>query len=142
VELAGDASFLGVEMLIFGRAAMGEDVHHGAARDRWRVRRDGALVFADALRADGAIAGILDRKATLDGARASAMLLYAAPDAAARLDGVRTLLQGCASVAGASAWNGLLAVRALARDGRTLQRDIGTLLVALSDRPLPRVWQC
>ena len=142
VELAGDASFLGVEMLIFGRAAMGEDVHHGAARDRWRVRRDGALVFADALRADGAIAGILDRKATLDGARASAMLLYAAPDAAARLDEVRTLLQGGASVAGASAWNGLLAVRALARDGRTLQRDMAAVLVALSGRPLPRVWQC
>jgi urease accessory protein len=142
VAQAGDASFLGVEMLIFGRTAMGEDVHHGACRDRWRVRRDGRLVFADTLRADGAIAGILDRKATLAGARASAMLLSAAPDAAARLDEVRTLLQGCSSVAGASAWNGLLAVRALARDGRTLQRDIGTLLVALSGRPLPRVWQC
>jgi urease accessory protein len=142
VELAGDAAFLGVEMLIFGRAAMGEDVRHGAARDRWRVHRDGALVFADTLRADGAIAGMLDRKATLGSARASAMLLYAAPDAAARLDDVRTLLQGCASVAGASTWNGLLVVRALARDGRTLQRDIGALLMALSGRPLPRVWQC
>ena len=142
VELAGDACFLGVEMLIFGRAAMGEDVRQGAIRDRWRVRRDGALVFADTFRADGAIAGILDRKATLDGARASAMLLYAAPDAAARLEEVRTLLRGCACVAGASAWNGLLAVRALAPDGRTLQRDIGLLAEALSGRPLPRVWQC
>ena len=142
VELAGDASFLGVEILIFGRAAMGEDVRRGSCRDRWRVRRDGALVFADTLRADGAISDILDRKATLDGARASAMLLYVAPDAAARLGEVRALLQGCASVAGASAWNGLLAVRALAPDGRTLQRDIAPLAEALSGRPLPRVWQC
>ena len=82
-------------MLIFGRAAMGEDVRRGSCRDRWRVRRDGGLVFADTLRADGPIADILDRKATLDGARASAMVLYVAPDAAARLDEVRGLLQHC-----------------------------------------------
>jgi urease accessory protein len=142
VELARDSRFLGFEMLIFGRAAMGEDVHRGVCRDRWRVRRDGALVFTDMLRADGAIASILDRKATFDGARASALLLYVAPDAAARPDEMRALLEGCASVAGASAWNGLLAVRALAPDGRTLQRDIASLAVALSGRPLPRVWQC
>jgi urease accessory protein len=142
VTLAGDACFLGVEMLIFGRAAMGEDVRHGSVRDRWRVRRDGTLIFADAFRAGGGIAGILDRKATLDGARASAMLIYVAPDAAARLGEVRARLEACASVAGASAWNGLIAVRALARDGRTLVRDIATLAAALSGRPLPRVWQC
>ena len=39
-------------------------------------------------------------------------------------------------------WNGLLAVRALAPDGRTLQRDIGPIVEALSGRPLPRAWQC
>jgi urease accessory protein len=142
VELAGDACFLGVEMLIFGRAAMGEDVRRGAARDRWRVRRDGALIFADTFRADGAIASMLDRKAAFAGARASALLLYIAPDAAARLEEVRALLADCACMAGASAWNGLLAVRALARDGRTLQRDIAQIAAALSGRPLPRVWQC
>jgi urease accessory protein len=142
VELAGDARFLGVETLIFGRTAMGEDVRSGGCRDRWRVCRDGALVFADTFRADGAIAEILDHKATLAGARASAMLLYVAPDAAARLDEMRALLQESKSVAGASAWNGLMTVRALARDGRTLQRAIGPLAEALIGRPLPRVWQC
>jgi urease accessory protein len=142
VELAADATFLGVEMLIFGRMAMGEDVRGGACRDRWRVRRDGRLVFADTFRTDGPIAAILDRKATFDGARASAMLLYVAPDAAARLEEVRAALEGCASAAGASVWNGLLAVRALAPNGRTLQRDVARLVVLLSGRRLPRVWQC
>jgi len=142
VELEKSSRFLGVEMLIFGRTAMGEDVHRGICRDSWRVRRNGSLIFADAFRAEGSIAGILDRKATLDGARASALLLYIASDAAQKLEGVRNLLGGCASVAGASTLNGLLAVRALARDGRTLQRDVAPLAVALSGRPLPRVWQC
>jgi urease accessory protein len=142
VALATGATLLAAEILIFGRAAMGEDVHRGFCRDRWRVRRDGRLVFADTFRADGPIADILDRGATLDGARAAAMLLYAAPDAAVRLEQARALLQGAASVAGASTWNGLLVVRALARDGRTLQNDLEPLITGLSGAPLPRVWQC
>jgi urease accessory protein len=121
---------------------MGEDVNRGLCRDRWRVRRDGRLVFADTFRADGPIADVLDRSATLGGARAVAMLLYAAPDAAARLEEVRALLQGAKSVTGASTWNGLLVVRALAREGRSLQNDLEPLITRLSGRPLPRVWLC
>jgi len=141
-NLAADARLLAIEILIFGRAAMGEDVQRGACRDAWRVRRDGRLVFADTFRADGPIADVLDRGATLDGARAAAMLLYAAPDAPARLEEARTLLDGAKSVAGASTWNGLLVVRAVAREGRTLQNDLEPLIARLSGRPLPRVWQC
>jgi urease accessory protein len=142
VQLAGDACFLAVESLIFGRQAMGEDVHHCACRDAWRIRRDGALVFADTFRVGGAVAATLDRPATLAGARAAAMLIYVAADAASRLEAVRAMLDGVESVAGASVWNGLLVVRAFARDGRTLQGDIAPLAQALSGRPLPRVWQC
>jgi urease accessory protein len=142
VALAGNATFLAVETLIFGRMAMGEDVRRGACRDVWRVRRDGALVFADAFQVDGAIAEALDRPATLDGARAVAMLLYVAPDAAARMDEARALLQTVGSVAGASTWNGVLLVRAMAGDGQTLHRAIAPVAEALSGRPLPRVWQC
>jgi urease accessory protein len=141
-DLAGDASLLAVEILIFGRAAMGEDVNRGAWRDVWRVRRDGRLVFADAFRANGPIADILDRDATLDGARAVGLLLYVAPDAPARLEEVRGLLNDAKGAAGASAWNGLLAVRAVARDGRTLHNDLVPLITRLSGGPLPRVWQC
>jgi urease accessory protein len=131
-----------VETLIFGRQAMGEDVRHGACRDAWRIRRDGTLVFADTFRIGGAIAAALDRPATLSGARAAAMLIYVAADAGSRLEAVRAMLEGAASVAGASAWNGLLIVRAYAKDGRTLQGDIAPLVRMLSGRPLPRVWQC
>jgi urease accessory protein len=143
-NLATDASLLAVETLIFGRAAMGEDVHRGAWHDAWRVRRDGRLVFADAFRADGPIAAILDRGATLAGARTLALLLYVAPDAPARLEEARGLLDaaGASVTAGASAWNGLLAVRAVAGDGRTLHAALEPLIARLSGRPLPRVWQC
>jgi urease accessory protein len=142
VNLSGSSTFLAVETLIFGRAAMGEDVHRGAVRDAWRLRRDGRLVFADMLLADGSIADVLNRVATLDRARATALLLYAAPDAAARLDEVRALIEPAASTAGASAWNGLIVVRAAARDSRMLQKDLERLIASLAGRPLPRVWRC
>jgi urease accessory protein len=142
VSIAGSASFLAVETLIFGRSAMGEDVHHGTCRDAWRVRRDGRLAFADTFLVDGEVAGILDRAATLDGARATAMLLWASPDAPGRLDEVRALLQDTACAAGASAWNGLLVMRAVARDGTALQALLGPVITRLTGRPLPRVWQC
>jgi urease accessory protein len=142
VAVAGSATFLAIETLIFGRSAMGEEVNRGACRDAWRVRRDGRLVFADTFLAEGAVAGTLDRGATLDGRRAVAMLLWAAPDAPARLDEIRALLQGVACSAGASAWNGLLVVRAVAPDGGGLQALLGPVITRLTGRPLPRVWQC
>lgn len=142
VHMAADARLLAVEMLIYGRAAMGEDVRAGKVRDAWRVRRDGGLIFADTTRIGGAVADALDCCANLDGARTSAMILYVAPDAQARLDETRAVLEGATSVAGASAWNGMLLVRAAARNGRELQRDLQPVIAALSGRPLPRVWQC
>jgi urease accessory protein len=142
VAIAGSATFLAVETLIFGRAAMGEEVRLGACRDACRVRRDGRLVFADTFLVDGEVKRVLDRAATLDGARAVAMLLWAAPDAPARLDEVRALLQDTACAAGASAWSGLLMVRILARDGAGLQALLAPVITRLIGRPLPRVWQC
>lgn len=142
VHMAADARLLAVEMLIYGRTAMGEDVRRGSIRDAWRVRRDGCLVFADTTRVSGAIADVLGRGATLDGARATAMLLYVAPDARARLDEVRALLEPASSTAGVSSWNGMLLVRATARHGRDLQRDLQPVITRLSGRLLPRVWQC
>ena len=142
VDLGHQARFLAVEMLIFGRQAMGEEVRQGFCRDAWRIRRDGALVFADTFSLSGGIAAALARPATLAGARAAAMIIYVAADAASRLDVVRSMLAGAESLAGASAWNGLLVVRAIARDGRILQGDIAPLLRALGGRPLPRVWHC
>jgi len=142
VAMSASATFLAAETLIFGRAAMGEDVHRGAARDAWRVRRDGRLVFADTFLADGPVADILDRGATLDGARATAVLLYAAPDAAGRLEEVRALLQDAKCTAGASTWNDLIVVRAAAHDGRALQKALEPAIARLAGQPLPRVWQC
>jgi urease accessory protein len=141
VDLAADAGFLGVETLVFGRAAMGEVVRRGRVRDLIRVRRNGALLLHDAVRIDGDIHAVLQHDATAAGARVAATVVYVAPDTSERLDAVRAAL--AAAQAGASAWNGILVARILGPDSAAVRRIVvGVLDVLREARPLPRVWLC
>ena len=140
VELAADAWFLGVELLVFGRAAMGERVTQASVRDLIRIRHDGVLRLHDAVRLEGEVAAALRRKAVADGAGALATVVHVAPNAEAWLDDVRAVLP---DEAGASAWNGMLIVRMLAATGAALRASVIAVLQVLRDgRPLPRVWLC
>jgi urease accessory protein len=141
VDIAAGAWFLGVEMLVFGRAAMGERVLSARLRDLIEVRRDGELLLHDAIRLDGEVDLIMRRTAIAGGARAVATLVYVAPDAEARLDAVRAAVHG--ENFAASAWNGMLLARILADDGAGARRAVVAALAVLRDaRPLPRVWLC
>ncbi len=140
VELAEDASFLGIETLVFGRAAMGETVQQAWLRDGIRVRRGGRLVLNDAIRMDGEVARLLQHSAIASGAGAAATIWFVAQDVAARLDAVRAVLP---DEAAASAWNGMLVTRLLADNAAALRLMATAVLHVLRDgRPLPRVWLC
>ncbi len=141
VNLTGDAWFLGIEQLVFGRTAMGEAVHKSSVRDLIQVRRDERLLLHDAIRIDGAVQSVLDRRATGGMARGVATLIHVAPDAETRLDALRQALAG--HDAGASAWDGMLVARIVASDGACLRTAVVAGLAALrAARPLPRVWLC
>ena len=142
VDLSAQATFLGVEMLIFGRAAMGEVVRQGVVRDAWQVWREEVLLFADALRLEGAIAEVLARPAVLDGAGAAGLLIYAAPAAQAQIETARAILHNAGGAAGVSYVNGVLVARAVAADGRTLAANLAPLIEVLHGQPLPRIWRC
>ena len=139
VELAADAWFLGVESLVFGRAAMGEVVERASLRDVIEVRRGGRLLLHDAIRLEGDVAATLQRTAIADGARAVATIVHVAPDAEAALDSVRAASPKC----GATAWDGMLIVRMLSASGASLRAAVVAVLAVLREgRPLPRVWLC
>jgi urease accessory protein len=141
VDLAADARFLGVETVVFGRAAMGERVRHGWLRDLIRVRLGGSPLLHDAIRLDGDIDSAMQRAAVGGGARVVATVVYVAPDAAERLDAVRAAM-GMAE-AGASAWNGMLVARILGADSAGVRGTVVAVLNVLREnRPLPRVWLC
>jgi urease accessory protein len=141
VVLAGDSSLIFAESVIFGRVAMGEAMGRGGFRDRWRVRRDGALTFAEDVRLDGDVDGLLRRKAVGDGACAIGTVLVVAPDAETRSDAARAALADAVSECGASAWNGMLIARFLSLSAQALRIDLARFLERLSGKPMPRSWQ-
>jgi urease accessory protein len=139
VELAPDARLIFAEAVVFGRIGMGETVAHGAIADRWRVRRGGALVYAETLRLDGAIAEKLGRTAIANGGAAIATVLIV-PGSAETLAPLRALGADLRGEVGTSAWNGIAVARLCAADGAALRHDLVALLTALRGRSLPRLW--
>jgi urease accessory protein len=141
VALDGAASLLAVEMLVLGRAAHGERFARGGLLDAWRVRRDGRLIWADALRLDDP-ASETARRFTFGDANALGTLLLAMPDAARHRDLLRDASDGGASLVAP----GLLIARWLgeASGVRAGVADAVTALraAALGHPPrLPRLWR-
>lgn len=141
IALAADARLLAAEMLVLGRAARGEKLTGGTLADRWQLRRDGRLIWADALRlADPAAA--LGARFALGGAGAVATLLLAAPDAAAHRAQARELSDGGASMVAP----GLLVARWVGEAG-TVRAALGAAIAALREAAfghpprLPRLWR-
>ena len=136
VELAADATLLMAEAVVFGRSAMGETVTEGAFTDRWRVRRDGRLLFAETVRLDGAVARMLAEPAVAGGGVAIATVL-AVPGDQAMAERLRA--QTFCGEVGVSVWNGLAVARLCAKDDASLRRDLTAVIVALGGT-LPRLW--
>jgi urease accessory protein len=138
VELGGNATLIMAEMVVFGRSAMGEAVDAGSFTDRWRVRRDGRLLFAETVELDGAVAEKLAEPAVAAGgvAVATVLLVPGDDDMIARVRAVRD--QFMAEV-GISAWNGIALARLCAKDGACVRHDLACVLTALG-ASLPRIW--
>lgn len=134
-ELAEDARLLAVESVILGREAMGETVSHARLHDRWRIRRQGRLIFADDLAFDGPPP---ETSATLGKARAFATVVLVSTEAEDLLDKVRAAI---GSRGDASAWSGKLVARLLARDGFELRKSLIPALTLLANgAALPKTW--
>jgi urease accessory protein len=144
VALAADASLIAAETLYFGRAAMGESLSRGHLHDRWRIRRDGKLIFAEDLRLDGTIDATLGHKAVGQGARAAATVFAAGPGQSEKLPEIRALLAEdstfTAVEAGAGTLDGFLLIRLLSADAQALRRALVMLLGHVTGRALPRTW--
>lgn len=136
VDLAPDAQLFLAEAIVFGRTGMGEEVEQGGLFDRWRVRRGGKLIYAESVRLEGQIAERLAQTAVSKGGIAVATVLIA-PGTDATVDGIRAL--EFSGEVGASAWNGIAAVRLCAADGAALRRDLVHVMTAVRGA-LPRIW--
>jgi urease accessory protein len=138
IDVAAGGRLVLAECVVFGRTAMGEVVRHGSLLDRWRVRHDGRLVFAETVRLGGVVAGALAESAVAAGGAAVATVL-AVPGDDAFVQAVRGLEGAFDSEVAASAWNGITLARIVAKDGAGLRHDLVAVLTALGTR-LPRLW--
>jgi urease accessory protein len=138
-DVSSEGSLAICEAVVFGRDAMGEKVARGVLRDRWRIRRDGKLIFADAFSLDGDVKATLNRVAAMNGKIAMATMVCVSQDAMSRLDAVREALTGEGIEAGASAFDGMLVARILAEDSISLRAAVLSALEAAGTPP-PRAY--
>src|SRR5438445_6931775 len=114
IDLAEGASLLLCEIVVFGRAAMGERMRGGEFVDRWRVRRGGRLVFAETVRLEGDVGEQLNRPAIAKGGVAIGTALIV-PGEQALVERIREASDVFAGQGGISAWNGLAMARVWAQ---------------------------
>jgi urease accessory protein len=139
IDLAEGASLLLCEIVVFGRAAMGEIMRHGEFVDRWRVRVGGRLVFAETVRLEGDIGEKLARSAVAKGGAAIGTALIV-PGDEALVARVRELQESFGGEVGLSAWNGFAMARFCAQDAARLRADMMAVLGCASAGALPRLW--
>lgn len=136
-DVSAGGRLMAAEAIVLGRTAREERLTRGLARDAWDIRREGRLVWADALHLEGDLARRIADPAGLDGAVALATFVHVADDAAEHLDLARVLLPAndqCDLRAGATVVNGVLIARWLARDAFTLRASFGAFWSAFRER--------
>jgi urease accessory protein len=138
IDIAESASLLLCEIVVFGRAAMGEKMLTGSFVDRWRLRRGGRLVFAETVRLNGDIGKKLKLAAVASSGVAIGTALIV-PGDEALVARIREASDSFGGEVGISSWNGFAIARFCAQDAAKLRADMMAVLGA-SGSALPRLW--
>ena len=152
IDMHKGSSLIATESLVFGRTAMNETVTTGSIFESWRIRHEGALVFADGFHLHGNINAQLAHPAIGHGARALSTLLFVAPDAARHEPAMKKACKAHSddhTKVGCSLLPRLLIIRILGADGARMRAALSGLLQELMARTspttstnLPKVWLC
>lgn len=143
VCLSADARFTSVETRVFGRYYTGERVHRLRLKERMCVYRDGAPLFIDAIVSDALSEAKLLQAAIGGGACVQQLILHVSDEATGFLDAVRNAIRGLDNVhMAASAWNGLMVIRLLARHlDHALKAGEAALSVLRRGADMPPSWR-
>ncbi|MEQ9199618.1 MAG: urease accessory protein UreD [Rhodospirillales bacterium] len=147
ISLAASARLLACEMTVFGREAHGETNPHLDFSDRWRVYRDGRLVWAENYGFRGMLTDVRQSWARLNGAGAVATLVIAVPGVDGQLDDIRSLLEtGEAVTAAATSFGDMVVCRIVGRRAMNVRHALMSLWLMTRRSSLdfgsrlPRVW--
>jgi urease accessory protein len=143
-DIAAGGRLLAADMVVFGRLARGERFSSGLWHESWRIRREGRLLWADAVRLEHDIAGAIDADSGFAGAEAMASAFYVGADAEPLAAIATGMLETQIVRAGCSRLGQLMIARWLggaAAVRSELLRFLGGFRAAAGlAGPLPRLW--
>jgi urease accessory protein len=148
IELCSGAELLALEWLVLGRAAHGEEMIGGHITDRWLVKKDGRLIWADNFRATDETFPQLHRKALLSNCRAIGTLIYFGPYMDKRLEFFRDIAPSLECDCAATSVGGLIVVRFAAKVSSDLRLALRGFLQQFSRElgpgpfRVPKMWLC
>ena len=141
VDIDASSECMVLESLVFGRHAMGEILAECYFTDRWRIRRDGQLIHAEAVRFDEKISDLLAGVAGAACAQMAATFVYVGPRLKLVKADIELNLPKLESRAAMSVWQDRLVLRVLASQTMTGKADLLHILNAIRGQQVPRVWQ-
>ena len=141
LNMSADSSCLLAETIVLGRQAMGEKLRTCHFTDHWRLYREGSLFHAEAFRLTDEVEKIMAARAGGDGARLLTTIVFAGADAERQQALITPLINTCQSACAVSCWEGRLVIRLVSTHPPSGRADINSLLTALRQAPMPRVWQ-
>jgi urease accessory protein len=148
IELVSGSELLALESLVLGRAAHGEIVIGGTITDRWRVKRDSRLIWADNFRVSDETFPHLNRKALLSDCNAIATLVYFGPHLDKRLEFLQEIIPSLGCNCAVTLVSGLIVVRFAVKESSDLKLALRSFLQQfgpeLGSRPfrVPKMWSC
>src|SRR5262249_1694799 len=147
-EVSSGAELLALEWLVLGRAAHGEKLSAGIITDRWRVVKDGRLIWADSFRVTDDVFPHLWRKALLSDRTAIPPLAHSGAAGGGRLELTRDLTSSLKCHCAATLVGGLIVVRFAAQTSYDLRIALRAILQRFGNEfthgpfQVPKMWSC
>jgi urease accessory protein len=148
IDLCIGTELMALEWLVLGRTAHSEKVVQGDIRDRWLVKREGRLVWADSFLIAEETFPHLRRKALLSSYNAIGTFLYFGPHLDRRLEMLREVAQSFACKCAATMVSGLIVVRLAAEASSDLRIALICMLEQFGREAnpgpfrVPKMWSC
>ena len=141
VNLKSNSNFLLAESTIFGRTAMGEILEKGFFKDNWKIYLNKKLIHAEALSLTGIIKDKLSSIACTDNGVAICNIFISGKHFLSKEDLLtKTLKNSEIILSSHSKWNDKMLIRIVSKDAYELKLTKKKLILCLSDKNLPRVW--
>ena len=133
------AKCVGLESIVFGRAAMREVIRSGILRDRIILRRNGNEIWRDAMTVNGDIAACLGAPSIGVRVQAMANVFSVGINRDNILPGLKDALGS--RIAGIGINKDIMLLRIIAEEAITLKRAMITALDHLNISTIPGIWQ-